>query len=88
MADWEAAARLSPGGQPYYSDLAIETGLLLREVIIPPPVTAVLSADAQHNPSKRDQHIATIAAKGRLGWQKETDYGRRALVETTMGRYK
>jgi hypothetical protein len=30
MADWEGAARLSPGGQPYYSDLAIETGLLLR----------------------------------------------------------
>jgi hypothetical protein len=30
MADWEAAARLSPGGQPYYSDLAIETGSLLR----------------------------------------------------------
>jgi hypothetical protein len=23
-----------------------------------------------------------------LGWQKETDYGRRALVETAMGRYK
>ena len=24
----------------------------------------------------------------RLGWQKETDYGKRALVETAMGRYK
>ena len=58
------------------------------EVIIPPPVTAVLSADAQHNPTRRDRHIATIAAKGRLGWQKENNYGRRALVETTMGRYK
>jgi hypothetical protein len=58
------------------------------EVVIPPPVTAVLSVDAQHNPTRRDQHIATIAAKGRLGWQKETNYGRRALVETTMGRYK
>ena len=23
-----------------------------------------------------------------MGWQKETDYGRRALVETAMGRYK
>ena len=58
------------------------------EVIIPPPVTAVLSAEAQHNPSKRDQYIAMIAANGRLGWQKETHYGRRAFVETTMGRYK
>jgi hypothetical protein len=57
-------------------------------VIIPPHVTAVLSADAKHNPSQRDQHILSIAARGRLGWQEETDYGQRALVETSMGRYK
>jgi transposase len=57
-------------------------------VIIPPHVTAVLSAEAGHNPSQRGQHILSIAARGRLGWQKETDYGRRALVETAMGRYK
>ena len=25
---------------------------------------------------------------GRLAWQKATDYGKRSLVETTMGRYK
>jgi hypothetical protein len=25
---------------------------------------------------------------GRLTWQKATDYGKRSLVETTMGRYK
>src|ERR1035438_1963110 len=58
------------------------------QVIIPPHVTAVLSAEAEHNPSQRDQHILLIAAQGRMGWQKETDYGQRALVETAMGRYK
>ena len=57
-------------------------------VIIPPHVTAVLSDDAELNPSQRDQHIALIEAQGRLAWQKETAYGRRSLVETTMGRYK
>ena len=57
-------------------------------VIIPPHVTAVLSAEAEHNPSQRNQHILSIAARGRLGWQEETDYGQRALVETAMGRYK
>ena len=57
-------------------------------VVIPPPVTAVLSDDAALNPSQRDQHIAMTQAQGRLGWQKETGYGRRSLVETTMGRYK
>ena len=57
-------------------------------VIIPPHVTAMLSPEAGYNPSQRDQHILSIAAQGRLSWQKETDYGQRALVETAMGRYK
>jgi hypothetical protein len=57
-------------------------------VIIPPHVTAAPSNEAGHNPSQRDQHIASIAVRGRLGWQKETGYGRRALAETAMGRYK
>ena len=30
----------------------------------------------------------TIAVEVRLKWQEETGYGRRALVETTMGQYK
>ena len=29
-----------------------------------------------------------IQAQARLGWQKESGYGRRSLVKTTMGRYK
>ena len=57
-------------------------------VIIPPHVTAVLSDAAAHNPSQRDKHIASIAVHGRLGWQTESGHGRRALVETAMGRYK
>src|SRR5260221_2830525 len=57
-------------------------------VIIPPPVTAALRDEAGHNPSQRDKHIASMAARGRLGWQKKTCYGLRALVETTRGRYK
>ena len=57
-------------------------------VIIPPHMTAVLSAEAEHNPSQRDQHIVLIAARGRMGWQEEPDYGQRALVETAIGRYK
>ena len=51
-------------------------------------MTAVLSVEAEYNPSQRDRHILSIAARGRLGWQEETDYGQRALVETAMGRYK
>jgi transposase len=73
-------------GMPTYEVVA-SYGEDIR-VIIPPHATAVLSAEAMHNPSQRDQHILSIAARGRLGWQKETDYGQRALVETAMDRYK
>lgn len=58
-------------------------------VIIPPRKTAVSSqAGTTGNSSPRDRHIEMIAAKGRMGWQKEVGYGRRALVETSMMRYK
>jgi hypothetical protein len=40
-----------------------------------------------HSPSG-DRHLAIITERGRLAWQKATDYGKRSLVETTMGRYK
>jgi hypothetical protein len=73
-------------GMPTYEVVAVH-GEDIR-VIIPPHMTAVLSAEAGDNPTQRDQHILSIAARGRLGWQKEADYGRRALAETAMGRYK
>ena len=73
-------------GAPTYQTIA-EHGADIR-IVIPPPATAVLSDDAGFNPSQRDRPIEMIEAKGRLGWQKATGYGRRSLVETTMGRYK
>ncbi len=73
-------------GMPTY-DVVAGHGEDIR-VIIPPHITAVLSDEAEHSPSQRDQHILSIAARGRLGWQEQTDYGQRALVETSMGRYK
>jgi transposase len=73
-------------GAPTYQSVA-ERGAHIRTVI-PPHATAVLSDDAGFNPSQRDGHIDMIEAKGRLEWQKASGYGRRSLVETTMGRYK
>ncbi len=73
-------------GVPTYDAVAVH-GDDIR-VIVPPHVTAKLRDGAGHNPSQRDQHILSIAARGRLGWQKETNYGQRALVETAVGRYK
>ena len=39
-------------------------------------------------PGQRDDHIRAIANDGRLKWQTATGYGRRALIETAIGRYK
>jgi Transposase DDE domain len=57
------------------------------EVVIPPRSTAVQS-DEMDPPTQRDRHLAMITEHGRLGWQVATDYGKRSLIETTMGRYK
>ena len=57
------------------------------EVVIPPRRTAVPSTELTP-PSQRDRHLDMIHTQGRLAWQTATGYGQRALVKTTMGRYK
>jgi hypothetical protein len=57
-------------------------------VIFPPRATAVPSATADSTPSLRDRHIQMIQEKGRRAWQKAVGYGKRALGETAMFRYK
>jgi hypothetical protein len=54
-------------------------------VIIPPRMTAVASGT---NTTQRDIHIATIAKRGRMGWQRRSGYNRRSPIETAMFRYK
>lgn len=56
-------------------------------VVIPPRSNAVERPNAQPC-CQRDYHIASKRAGGRLKWQTSTGYGKRALVETAMGRYK
>jgi hypothetical protein len=56
-------------------------------IVIPPRVNAVEPNEDQPS-GQRDQHIAAISRDGRMKWQASTDYGRSALVETAIGRYK
>ena len=58
------------------------------DVIVPPRGTAVLSEDVQASPTQRDRHLQSIAEHGRVGWQKRSGYTRRALVETSISRFK
>jgi hypothetical protein len=57
-------------------------------MVAPPRADAVLSERPATAPAARDQHIQAIANQGRLGWQKQNGYNRRALVEGQMGRFK
>lgn len=58
------------------------------DVVIPPRSTAVLSAQAATQPTARDRHIQGIADRGRMGWQRDSGYNRRSLVENSVYRYK
>jgi hypothetical protein len=72
-------------GTPTYQTIAAYGDGI--EVVIPPRSTAVRGSEPGP-PTQRDRHLAVIAGQGRLAWQTTTGYGRRSLVETTMGRYK
>jgi hypothetical protein len=72
-------------GAPTYATIAAHGDDI--EVVIPPRSTAI-AGGAPGPLVQRDRHVEMIAEQGRLAWQKATDYGRRSLIETTMGRYK
>ena len=57
-------------------------------MIIPPRSTAVPSDTAETAPTQRDRHIEMIEERGRLGWQRAVNYGKRSLAEVAMFRYK
>ncbi len=58
------------------------------DVIVPPRSTAVPSEMAESAPTQRDRHLHSLAEHGRMGWQKRSRYTRRALVESSIGRFK
>jgi hypothetical protein len=73
-------------GEPTYQRIAARDAAIA--VVIPPQYNAVPSVGFETDPSPRDPHLLMITSLGRLGWQEVTGYGKRALVETAMGRYK
>ena len=73
-------------GEPTYAIIAARDQNIT--VVIPPRATSTAPAKLGMNASRRDVHVHTAAALGRLGWQEVSGYGRRALVETAVGRYK
>jgi len=74
-------------GKPTSDLLTARFGSLI-ELTIPPPQNALLSLNAAKDPTVRDRHIADVAARGRMAWQKATGYNQRSRGETLMGRWK
>jgi hypothetical protein len=73
-------------GEPIYC--AVAERAPDAEVIIPPRATSVVSVSAETVPTRRGRHIRMIKERGRLGWQRAVQYGRRSLVEVAILRYK
>ena len=57
-------------------------------VIVPPRANAVPSDAAETAPTQRDAHLRCTAERGRMGWQRASGYGQRALVEADISRSK
>ena len=75
-------------GEPTYAAAAARQPDPPPDVVIPPRACAVPSTDDPAKQGPRDRHIRLIAERGRMAWQKATNYGRRSLGETAIGRYK
>ena len=58
------------------------------KIIVPPPAKSIPPPGTSHGGTERERHAAEIAAHGRMNWQKDNDYGFRALGETGIGRFK
>src|SRR4051812_23407533 len=57
-------------------------------VVVPPRANAVPSEAAEIAPTQRDRHLRCIIERGRMGWQKASEYNSRALVESDVSRWK
>jgi hypothetical protein len=73
-------------GEPTYKQIAQHGAQI--DVIIAPRISAQPSAQFEAAPTTRENHLLMIQSLGRLEWQQAYGYGKRALVETTMVRFK
>jgi transposase len=91
QVEGEIASVMADGaydGEPVYRAIAARQPQAPPSIVVPPRRSAVLSPQADTDPSQRDAHIRLIQEQGRSMWRKAAEYGKRSLVETAIGRYK
>jgi len=87
----ELASVLADGaydGEPVYQAIEVHQPQAAPSIVIPPRRSAVLSSQADTDPSQRDGHIRFIQEHGGSAWRKAVGHGRRSLAETAIERYK
>ncbi|RJF78444.1 hypothetical protein D3877_25500 [Azospirillum cavernae] len=69
--------------------------MIAQQIAVARPACDTLNLSARtverhraEEPTQRDQHIQSIAERGRLGWRRQAEYGKRSKAETAMARYK
>jgi transposase len=90
QVEGEIASVMADGaydGEPVYQAITERQPQSAPSIVIPPRRSAILSSQADTDPSQGDGHIRFIREQGRSAWPKATEYGRRSLVETAIGRY-
>ena len=75
-------------GEPTYAAARARQPDPSLDVVIPPRASAVPSTADPAKWTARDRHVRLMAETGRMEWQRRTGYGRRALAETAMSRWK
>jgi hypothetical protein len=88
QVEGEIASVMADGaydGEPVYRAIAARQPQAPPSIVIPPRRSAILSSQADTDPSQRDGHIRLIQEQGRSAWCKATGHGRRSLVETAIG---
>jgi hypothetical protein len=91
QVEGEIASVMADGaydGEPVYRAIEARQPQSAPSIVIPPRRSAILSSQADTDPSQGDGHIRFIREQGRSAWRKATEYGRCSLVETAIGRYK
>ena len=87
-AEYDAGLRARGSLTVWFTPEAVAARHPEAAVIVPPRASAVPSGTAEAAPTRRDLHLRCIAERGRMGWQRASGYGWRALVESDISRWK
>jgi len=58
------------------------------KIVLAPGKSSIPAKGEPHGRTESQRHVAQIALRGRMAWQRQHRYGRRSLVETAISRIR